>query len=60
MPENDRWDLTRLLKGGDVAAYIGSVMNNSVSNTVIIEFSKFENSIITVFDTQQVCRLVNR
>jgi len=26
--------------GGGVATYIGSVMNNSVSNTVVIEFSK--------------------
>ena len=38
-----------------MAAYIRSVMNNSVSNTVIIEFSKRnesyrKNSIITEFD----------
>ena len=28
-----------------MAAYIGSVMNNSVSNTVRIEFSKYDESI---------------
>lgn len=31
-------------RGGDVAAYIGSVMNNSMSNTVKIDFSKHNES----------------
>ena len=34
-----------MVNSGGVAAYIGSVKNNNVSNTVIIEFSKLMSHI---------------